>query len=212
MPVNFRDASDISMPATGRDGFIAPLTSWIVLFLIILTSDGGAAQLRLNPQKLSLPAIDGKAINPFQTTNKAVAFVFISAECPISNRYAPEVQRLHEKFSARDVAFWLVYPNTGESDQTIGQHLKDFRHTAHALRDPKHELVRLARVRVTPEAAIFRPGGELLYHGRIDDRNVDFGKERPEPTVRDFEAALEAVMNGQTPKAAGGRAVGCPIQ
>jgi hypothetical protein len=105
-----------------------------------------------------------------------------------------------------------VYPNAGESEQAVQQHLKEFRHSAPALRDPKHELVKLARVRVTPEAAIFRSNGELLYHGRIDDRNVDFGKERPQPTAHDFEDALAAVVEGRTPKPAGGRPVGCPIQ
>ena len=72
--------------------------------------------------------------------------------------------------------------------------------------------VRLARARVTPEAAVFSPRGDLLYHGRIDDRNVDFGKERPEPTTRDLEAVLDAVVNGKTPHRAAVPAVGCPIR
>lgn len=160
---------------------------------------------------LELPQADGKAARPFEATNvAAVAFIFMSTECPISNRYAPEVQRLQGKFSK--TAFWLVYPNRGESDEAVKKHLKEFRHTAPALRDPQHKLVRLASARVTPEAAVFSASGELLYHGRIDDRNVDFGKERTEPTTRDLEAALNAVVKGETPRRAGGPAVGCPIR
>ena len=160
---------------------------------------------------LELPQADGKAVRPFETTNvAAVAFIFLSTECPISNRYAPEVQRLQGKFSK--TAFWLVYPNREESDQAVTKHLKEFRHTGPALRDPQHKLVRLAKARVTPEAAVFSPRGELLYYGRIDDRSVDFGKERPEPTTRDLEAALTSVMKGETPVRTAAAAVGCPIR
>jgi len=170
-----------------------------LLLLFALATGCGAGQSTVAPEKLSLPTMDGKTLAPFGRNNaKVIAFVFLGAECPISNRYAPEVQRLYDKFTAQGAALWLVYPNGGEM--------------APALRDPKHELVRLAKVRVTPEAAIFRRSGELIYHGRIDDRNVDFGKERPEATSHDFEEALNAAINGKTPKAAGGRAVGCPIQ
>jgi len=205
MPVKFTGASDSPRPTPNA-------TLMLAMALVFALATGcDAGESRVNAAKLSLPAIGGKSVAPFQTTN-TIAFVFISTECPISNRYAPEVQRLHDKFSSRGIAFWLVYPNTGESEQAVQQHLKGFRYSAPALRDPKHELVKLSRVRVTPEAAIFRSNGELLYQGRIDDRNVDFGKERPEPTARDFEDALAAAVEGRRPKAAGGRAVGCPIQ
>ncbi len=184
-----------------------------LLLLFALATGCGAGQSTVAPEKLSLPTMDGKTLAPFGRNNaKVIAFVFLGAECPISNRYAPEVQRLYDKFTAQGAALWLVYPNGGEMDETVRKHMKEFRYNAPALRDPKHELVRLAKVRVTPEAAIFRRSGELIYHGRIDDRNVDFGKERPEATSHDFEEALNAAINGKTPKAAGGRAVGCPIQ
>lgn len=35
---------------------------------------------------------------------------FISADCPSSNRYAPEINRLHGEFAARGVRFRLVSP------------------------------------------------------------------------------------------------------
>jgi hypothetical protein len=184
-----------------------------LLLLFVLATGCDAGQSTVGPKRLSLPTIDGRTAAPFGTNNaKAIAFVFLGAECPISNRYAPEVQRLYDKFAAQGAAFWLVYPNIGESDEAVRQHIKEFRYSTPVLRDPKHELVRMAKVRVTPEAAIFRRTGELIYHGRIDDRNVDFGKERPDPTTHDFEEALSAALNGKTPKPAGGRAVGCPIQ
>jgi hypothetical protein len=182
----------------------------VLLALLFLGSVGNGAE-RVS-KELELPQVSGKTTKPFGQTNvAAVAFVFVSTECPISNRYAPEVQRLHEKF-AQKIGFWLVYPNGGESDEAVSKHIKEFKHAAPALRDPRHQLVRLAEARVTPEAAVFSPRGELLYRGRIDDRNVDFGNARPEPTTRDLENAIRAVLNGDKPVTAATRAVGCPIR
>src|ERR1043165_1536164 len=55
--------------------------------------------------------LDGRPVNPFGATNSsATVLLFLGHECPISNRYAPELRRLHDKFAPRGVRFWLVYP------------------------------------------------------------------------------------------------------
>src|SRR5258707_6985714 len=81
-----------------------------------------------------------------------------------------------------------------------------------ALRDPQHELVRLAGATVTPEVAVFvaHPSGpRMVYRGRIDDRAVDFGRARPQPRTRDLADVLDALTAGRgptppTPTPAGG--------
>src|SRR5438034_199604 len=56
-----------------------------------------------------------KAVDPFQASDaKASVFIFISNDCPISNRYAPEIRRLCDEFSRQRVAFWLVHPDPDE--------------------------------------------------------------------------------------------------
>jgi hypothetical protein len=72
-------------------------------------------------------------------------------------------------------------------------------------------LVRTAKVRVTPEAAVFLPDGTLIYHGRIDDQYVDFGKDRPEPTQRDLQQVLTDLLAGRRLTESSTRAVGCNI-
>ena len=44
--------------------------------------------------------------------------IFVSTDCPVSNRYAPEITRLLEEFSPRGVRFQLVYPNPLEKRGT----------------------------------------------------------------------------------------------
>ncbi len=161
---------------------------------------------------VSLVDLDGRSVNPFEnSTNRAIVFLFIAVDCPISNSYAPEVRRLYAEFAPKNVTFKLIYTDPDLTPAEIRKHLKEYDYPCGALRDPKHELVRLAKARVTPEVAIFVPHSGLVYHGRIDDRFVDFGKKRPNPTVRDLKNALHAVLAGRPVAPSATRAVGCYI-
>jgi hypothetical protein len=156
---------------------------------------------------------DGRAVNPFLAaeSSAAVVFLFASVDCPVSNRYAPVVQRLHANYAAQNVAFWLVYPNPADTPDAVRDHLKAFGYPVHALLDPRHELVKLTAVTVTPEAAVFDKARVLAYHGRIDDKYVSLGVERPAATKHDLADALAAVLGGRAPTAASAPAVGCFI-
>jgi hypothetical protein len=122
--------------------------------------------------------------------------VFTTTDCPISNRYAPEIQRLATRF-ATDVRF-----------AAIREHRKKFG-GGEWRRDPSQKLVKLTGVTVTPEVAVMTADQKILYRGRIDDRYIEFGKDRPQPTVRDLERALDAVVAGKPVPVAQTRAVGC---
>jgi len=54
-----------------------------------------------------------------------------------------------------------------------------------AWRDVRHELVKLAKPTVTPEAAVFDARGHLVYKGRIDDRFIELGRNGPGATRHD---------------------------
>lgn len=141
-----------------------------------------------------------------------MAFVFALTDCPISNAYAPEIRALHSDFATRGVEFWLVF-GTNESPEVIRKHLADFRYPCGALRDPHHAFAKQSRVRVTPEVAVYRrEGGELLFHGRIDDRYEELNVRRSVPTVRDLRVALEDLLAGKPAKAPAAPAVGCIIE
>jgi len=169
-------------------------------------------------QTLELRDAEGKLVRPFDRHDvKAIVFIFTRTDCPISNRYAPELHRLGEEYAARQVAFWLVYPDPATSRDSVRKHHEDYHYSFPALLDPDHRLVKLSGARVTPEAAVYVPGdagsGRLVYRGRIDDRFVDFGKMRPSPTRRDLEDVLTKVINGAPiPATQTTPAVGCFIE
>ena len=178
----------------------------ILLAAIIVFADEPAAT------DLQLPDLDGRQIEPLRTKDvKATVFIFIRSDCPISNRYAPEVRRLDEKFTKSGVRFWLVYPDSSESSGIIRKHIKEYEYRLSALRDPAHKLVKMTGVQVTPEAAVFSPAGRMVYRGRIDDRYVAFGKARPAPTTRDLEQVLEAMLEGKPVTNKTTAAIGCFI-
>jgi hypothetical protein len=177
--------------------------------ILALASPNVAAAREPN---VRVESLEGRAVEPlkFAPGIKALVFVFVSVDCPISNRYAPEVRRLYQAFYDKGVRFTLVYPNPAES-ASIRDHLRDFDYPFEAVRDPKHALVKHAQITVTPEVAVFQPDGSLAYRGRIDDRYVRLGLERPAPTQRDLAAALVAILEGKRVREPRTPAVGCYV-
>ncbi len=137
--------------------------------------------------------------------------IFVSTDCPVSNRYAPEIARLHNEFARRGVHFRLVYPNPLDVDAAIQKHLHEYGLPRVAERDPAHTLVKLAGATITPEAAVFDARSQLVYLGRIDDRFVELGRERPAATEHDLRNALTALVEGKAVVPARTQAVGCYI-
>jgi len=64
---------------------------------------------------------------------------------PYSNRSAPEIRRIRDAFEPKGVRFWLVYPNSAEAPAIIRAHLESVQLPDIALRDVRHELVKLAK-------------------------------------------------------------------
>lgn len=160
----------------------------------------------------TVAAADGTAVDPFaEPTGRAVVLFFVGVDCPISNRYAPEVKRIYREFAPQGVRFYLVYPDPDVTPAAAEEHAEAYGYPFPALLDPSHRLVERAAATVLSEAAVLTPRGELLYHGRIDDRFVDFGKARAAPTRRDLREALAAVLAGRPVPHPKTQAIGCFI-
>ena len=136
---------------------------------------------------------------------------FLSTDCPISNRYAPEIERMCREYGPRGVRCFAVYPDAVEAG-VVRRHRRDFGFpdTIPAIIDRDHAMVRAVAPRVTPEAAIYAPRGRL-YRGRIDDLYVDVGRSRREPTRHDVRWALDAALAGRPVSMSETEAIGCAI-
>lgn len=139
---------------------------------------------------------------------KVVVLIFVRLDCPIANRYAPEIARLSAAHVS-DAAFWMVYPDKRESSEEIRKHQQEYHLASPVLRDPQRELMKRAQASVTPEAAVFDAQRRLVYHGRIDNWYSDFGHARPAPTTHELADAIAAAASGHPATLPSMPAVGC---
>ena len=146
--------------------------------------------------------------------SRQLFFSLFRTNCPISNRYAPEIKRLYEKYNSGGINFWLIYPERDDSAEAIRKHLTEFDYKMGALRDVGHQIVKSSGASVTPEAAVFVPtkdGMNLIYRGRIDDLVAAFGKTRPAATKHDLDETLTAIIEGKVLESRITKAIGCYI-
>lgn len=159
--------------------------------------------------------LDGRPVDQLAPLgSRAVVLFFAASDCPISNRYIPEIERLNQEFASDGVRFWWVYPNPEDTAEVVLRHDQQFNLTGHVVLDTQQRLTIMAHARITPEAAVLIPDGAGLrevYRGRIDNRYLSLGQERPSATRHDLEEAIQAVLQGRPVPASGGPAVGCSI-
>jgi hypothetical protein len=185
---------------------------------------GSLGTLLLAPYAFAnIPFVYGKGIDGRDITSlagpgvKFIATIFVATDCPISNRYLPLLARLAHEFAPRGVRLWLVYPNPGDTLAAVRAHQAQYPAASSLpqLLAPGTPFLAHAHAHVTPEAAIFHAGAVMsqpvLWHGRIDDRYLSFGTQRPAATRHDFADALNAVLAGKKPTPPAGPPVGCAI-
>ena len=143
------------------------LRTLTVITSVWLAGAGSAAQSGI---------ADSAQLDPIAASHgKLVVLIFLRTDCPISQRYAPTIQKLASKYAGH-ATFWLVFPAQGDSLEIIAGHTREYGYTLATLADPNHILVNRARVTLMPEAAVFDGHGALRYHGRIDDLYITFGR------------------------------------
>jgi thiol-disulfide isomerase/thioredoxin len=153
----------------------------------------------------------GNFVDPLKSAGgKIVVLVFVRTDCPVSNRYAPFIQKLSTEHAGK-AAFWLVYPSKSESAEAIHRHQQEYGYKIPALRDPQHVLVKESQVQITPEVAVFDAGRRLVYHGRIDNLYEDIGRARSAATTHELEDAISAALSGKSLAVDATHGVGCYI-
>lgn len=179
------------------------------LWLACLALPAAAA----GPGAPTLESVDGVGHGSLDDGKQAARVLFfITTDCPISNQFAPEMNRICGEYKGRGVGCYLVYVDPHLTVADVTKHGKEFSHTCcPAIFDAKHDLVDAAGAAVTPEAAVFSRQGELAYLGRINNWYEGFGKRRRVITKHDLRDALDRVLAGKPVEPARTKAVGCFI-
>ena len=162
--------------------------------------------------RFSFADTSGRVHTPADWDGKrAVVLIFVSTDCPLSNRYVPEMNRIASTYAPRGVAFYAVQGDATVPLDQVRAHVKEFGYTFPYLIDPEESLASYTGAVTTPEAAVLSPRGDLLYLGRLDNRLEEFGKERVLVTEFDLRDALDAVLAGKPVPHPRTKALGCAI-
>jgi len=184
--------------------------SWVPFFALSMSIAAMAAP-PTTQSSVRIVDIAGTSIEPLRPAGRANVLIFVRTDCPISNSYAPIINRLAKTYADRGVVFYLVYTIRDLPIADAKAHLHAFGYTCPAVIDRQHELVKALGAIATPQAFVITPNGSTAYHGRIDDSFPALGKQRPQPTTHELEDAINAVLDGKQPRVSQTRAIGCAI-
>jgi thiol-disulfide isomerase/thioredoxin len=193
-------------------GRVTSLMTFRSRLVIVLIAGFLAGRSISGQPKVNLRDVDGVEHRQTEWDSKrAIVIFFTTTECPLSNVYIPEMNRLQKEYAVRNVAFYAVEVDTTIADRDVRNHAKDFGIAYPVLIDKQQTLVRLTGATATPEVAVLSNKGAVLYIGRIDNRVEDFDQHRNVITEHDLRNALDAVLAGRTVPHASTKVVGCAI-
>jgi hypothetical protein len=141
---------------------------------------------------------------------KARVTVFLSTECPISQRYVKRLGELHNQFSRQGVIFAAYFPLRTDDSHAIARFRREY--PLYFPTYPDQNTAHRFRARITPEVVVQDATGAVVYQGAIDDWFVSLGRHRPEPTKHYLHDALQAVLAGQVVIPPKTEAIGCFIE
>ncbi len=180
--------------------------------LACLALVAGVDGLPVEPIALSgATDLSGKPVTISAQEYKATVLLFISHECPIANRYAPEIGRIFGDYKEKKIQFVRVYVGDQDLAESYVQHGKDYGLKMTGLIDYQRVLAKSVGATVTPEAVVLDSSGRIQYRGRIDNQNVEHGKIR-DGYRRDLRVALDEMLSGKPVSMPTTAAVGCFIE
>jgi len=155
--------------------------------------------------------LDGVQRRPMDPGDRVGSvLIFYWQDCPVSNGYAPEINRIAA--SHTNFAFYIVQVDPDLTRTAAKEHARKYDLREPVLLDPHHQLVKLVHATVTPEAVVIGKDGRVVYRGRIDDNYAALEKKRARATQHDLIDAMEALAAGKTLKKSETMAIGCVIQ
>jgi peroxiredoxin len=195
--------------------FALSLAAFLMLAGAVIAGSGRTDEAAYVPpaigtaiEDFSLPDTDGKNRSLASLKGKnGTVFIFISAQCPVSNAYNERMEALAQDFAKRGIAVIGINANATESADVVKAHAAEKHLTFTILKDPGNKIAdRLGATR-TPEAFLLDGNNKLAYHGRIDN-----SKDESAVETRELRDAMEALASGKAITKTTAMAFGCTIK
>lgn len=156
--------------------------------------------------------IDGIVRDLFRPAGPVGVMLFVASDCPVSNGYAPEIQRICDGARIKGGSCTLVYEDSAIDPAAVRAHRDAYRYREiPAVIDHDHVIAQRAWATITPQAVVVTQAGVIKYRGRIDDRYIALGQQRRVVTSHDLRDAIDALAGGRDVPHAETEAVGCFI-
>ena len=154
--------------------------------------------LALVAGSLQIRGIDGGVLRPLEPAGIANVLFFVATDCPISNSYAPEIQRICGAYEARGIGCALIYEEARLTADDARKHLDQYRYRRMpGAIDRDGALAAAVHASVTPEAVVGDRHGAIRYRGRIANPHAALGRPRQVVTTQHPHDALNAVAAGR---------------
>ena len=142
--------------------------------------------------------------------SKCLVFVFLGANCPVSNAYIPTLNELGQKYKKSEVQFLGIYANPGDTRESIEKHVREFKINFPVLEDLEQISIRLLGARRTSEVLVLDQRRTVQYQGRIDDQITNTVRKEKAAT-NDLSDAIDQILNLKKPMVAYTESPGCLI-
>ncbi len=171
------------------------------------TARSGKIQIGTKLGDISFTSVTNETFHLNSILNQGhVVFVFLSAECPVAQRYAMRLKRLHTQFFDRGVTIFGIYSNENDSMDDVKNYLSKAEYTFPIIKDSDGRLARHLNATMTPQVHLIDKSGVLRYRGAIDD-NRYVTRVKHEYLID----ALTAVITGKKVSIEETPAFGCTI-
>lgn len=145
-------------------------------------------------------------------STRAIVFVFLATECPISNRCLPVLNQLAANPRKSGVEVYGVLSSAGISRSRGRRHHKEYALTFPVLFDSSGALRDRLKATHSPHAFVLSRDGAVLYQGAIDDQHAALGKKRTEASKHYLTDAVTAVTTSKEVPLAATPPVGCLLE
>ena len=164
------------------------------IFTIAFSMNAGTDTVKMDkevPNFTLKDAMDKEhSLKDLSRDKKATVVMFISTECPVSNRYNERIIALHNDYKDQGVQFIGINSNRNESVEEIVEHNKANKFSFLVLKDLGNEIADKFGAKRTPEVYLLDEKWILKYHGAIDNSQKD-------PETRYLRQVLDLVIAGK---------------
>jgi peroxiredoxin len=194
------------------------LSRGLAVAVLLAAAAGVRADSPVNTDKLN-KKIDSFTLSDLRGKNvaladykdrKAIAIVFLSFECPVSNSYAPVLNELVKTYESRGVAF-LAIACGDETAANLAKQAEEFKLAMPVLRDPKCIAADALKAEITPEVFLLDHNHVMRYRGRIDNTWAARLRKNQQTTRQDLREAIDDLLAGKDVREPATRAIGCPL-